>query len=121
MKKFRFSGKMLHSKGLRMINGGSGITECNQQELFGTEIAAGSNLEGSVGPGPGRCVDPGKGWGRGVSVSEESRAGTGWRGGGPTEVTVENVPRCMDEAGARGAGVMVKAGPGCAPVLLDCT
>lgn len=62
---------------------------------------------------------PGRG-GAGRGVSEERRAGTG-TGGGPAEVTAENVARCVDQAGAQGPEVVVKAGPSCAPVPLECT
>lgn len=54
-----------------MINEGSGITKCNQQKLFGTEIAQGNNLQESMGPGWGHSVDHGKGRGRGLCVSEK--------------------------------------------------
>lgn len=110
VKKFQFLGKILHSKSLRVINGGSGITKCNQQKLFGTENAQGSSLEESVGPGWGQYMDPGKR--RGLRVSEERQGLEQEWAVAQEKVTPET------ELEPEGLAAIIKAGSVCKPVPL---
>lgn len=41
MKKFQFLGKILHSKSLRVINGGSGITKCDRRNCLEQKMPRG--------------------------------------------------------------------------------